>query len=157
MMATFIHVLQIFYFYVFVAFAQYKKTCNPMNYGAKGDGKTDDTNAIQKAINDCYLNNNEGLVSFASGKSFLSFPLNITNVNNIGFEIEGTLILSNDRSKWPKNENFIQLTDVTNIQIFGKGLINGQGLIWWQNKNDFRPHTIDAKGVKHLLIKDITI
>merc|ERR1719412_39317 len=118
------------------------KTCDPMDYGAKGDGKSDDTSAIQKAMDDCYLHGNEGTVSLPSGKKFLSFPLNVSNVDKIGLEINAELTISNDRDKWPENEDFLSFTRVTNLKITGKGTINGQGQIWWQHTDDFRPKTI---------------
>jgi len=140
-----------------VAFAGYSKTCNPMDYGAKGDGKNDDTSAIQKAMDECYNNDAKGLVSLPSGKKFLSFPLSTSKVSNIGFEIEGELIINNDRDKWPKNEDFLCFNDVTNLEIFGDGKINGQGQVWWQHTDDFRPKTIKMEGCDHVKIKDITV
>jgi len=47
--------------------------------------------------------------------------------------------------------------DVTNLKIYGKGEINGQGQIWWENTGDFRPLTIKMEGCKHTLIQDIKV
>eukprot|EP00483_Globobulimina_turgida_P009817 UN09836 len=142
---------------------EYTKTCNPMDYGAKGDGKTGDTKAIQNAMDDCYLNNTKyntsGLVTLPSSKSFLSFPLYVTKISNAGFEIQAssTLIISNDRSSWPSSKDFLVFHESTNIQIFGGGLINGQGQIWWANRNSFAPRTIYCHTCTNLLITNITI
>merc|ERR1712228_587714 len=40
-------------FFVICQSEHYIKTCNVTSYGAKGDGKTDNTKSIQSAINDC--------------------------------------------------------------------------------------------------------
>ena len=123
---------------------QYSKTCNPLDYGAKGDGKHDDTSAIQRAMDECYQNDTKGVVSLPSGKKLLSFALSASKVSDIGFEIESgaELIISNDRDHWPDGEQFLDFTDVTNLEIYGGGVINGQGQVWWDNKDDFRPKTI---------------
>eukprot|EP01084_Bolivina_argentea_P191457 328871_1 len=141
---------------------QYKKECNPMDYGAKGDGIVDDTSSIQKAMNDCYLTGN-GSVYLPSSKSFLSFPLNISSVSNIGFEIKqnATLLASNNRNKWPTNNNLtiplLTFSNVINLRIFGEGLINGQGQIWWKYPNSSRPHALVIENSLNVLITNLTM
>eukprot|EP00486_Rosalina_sp_Unknown_P001154 CAMPEP_0201564580 /NCGR_PEP_ID=MMETSP0190_2-20130828/3012_1 /ASSEMBLY_ACC=CAM_ASM_000263 /TAXON_ID=37353 /ORGANISM="Rosalina sp." /LENGTH=377 /DNA_ID=CAMNT_0047980959 /DNA_START=81 /DNA_END=1214 /DNA_ORIENTATION=+ len=142
---------------------KYDYECNVMDYGAKGDGKTDDTKAIQAAMNDCYLNNTKyntsGLVILPSSKSFLSYPLYVTKITNAAFEIESssTLIISNDRDNWPSDADFLVFHESNNIEIFGGGLINGQGEIWWANQGKFAPRTIYCHDCTNLLITNITI
>ena len=65
----------------------YDHVCNPMDYGAKGDGKTDDTKAIQAAINSCYGNKTNAQVYLPSGHTFLSYPLIMASCINCAFTI----------------------------------------------------------------------
>ena len=53
---------------------------NVLAYGAKGNGTTDDTSAIQAAITACQ-NNGGGVVFFPAGTYFISATLNITTDN----------------------------------------------------------------------------
>lgn len=55
-------------------------------FGAKGDGVTDDTTAIQNAIN--YAVSNKGKVFFPAGTYLITHSLNLTNISN-GLILEG--------------------------------------------------------------------
>src|SRR6185312_2448007 len=50
------------------------KVCDVRKYGAKGDGTTKDTKAIQAAIDDCAKQKKGGTVTL-SGGTFLSAPI----------------------------------------------------------------------------------
>jgi len=43
------------------------------------------------------------------------------------------------------------------LTISGGGTINGQGEVWWENRDDFRPLTMYMDHCHHVLIKDITV
>jgi polygalacturonase len=68
-------------------------TCNVLDYGAKGDGHTLDTKAIQDAIADC------DSVLLPAKHTFLSAPFNLTS-DQI-FIINGILLATTDPSLWP--------------------------------------------------------
>ena len=53
------------------------KVCNPLDFGAKGNGETDDTKAIQDAIDACSDLQSQTIITFPSNYSFLSFPIKI--------------------------------------------------------------------------------
>ena len=57
---------------------------NVKNYGAKGDGKTDATQSIQKAIDDC-AKNGGGRVYVLAG-TYIGGPLHLKS--NLVFEIQ---------------------------------------------------------------------
>jgi len=67
------------------------------------------------------------------------------------------LIISDDRDHWPNDEDFLDFHGVTNLEIFGDGVINGQGAAWWPHKDEFRPKTIMLESCSHVTIKDITV
>lgn len=74
----------------------------PELYGAKGDGVTDDRNAIQKCVND----NRNGVIHFLPGKtyalsSYVRFP---TNMGGITIHAEGARIIASDKWSNPKDE-----------------------------------------------------
>lgn len=62
-------------------------TKTPQQFGAKGDGVTDDTAAIQRAMNYCQLEHAK--LIFPSAKYLISRPLLYKNLGFYNYEIEG--------------------------------------------------------------------
>ena len=150
---------------------------NVLDYGAKGDGKTDDAVAIQKAIDECNSKGG-GQVLFPTGYTFLSGPVELKSNVDIHLEVQSTWIANPDESIYTLSafgENrgegmmWIYADGVENLSFSGKGTIDGFGVSFMGKEledsyelkpvTDFdpRPHVLTLKGVNHLSIKDITI
>lgn len=61
------------------------------NYGAKGDGTTDSTSAIQTAINE----NPNSKISFKGGKYLITNPIQINNFSGINLDLGGSILTTN--------------------------------------------------------------
>ena len=150
---------------------------NVLDYGAKGDGKTDDAVAIQKAIDECNSKGG-GQVLFPTGYTFLSGPVELKSNVDIHLEVQSTWIANPDESIYTLSafgENrgegmmWIYADGVENLSFSGKGTIDGNGVAFMGKEledsyelkpvTDFdpRPHVLTLQGVNHLSIKDITI
>jgi hypothetical protein len=83
------------------------KVCDVRTYGAKGDGVTKDTKAIQAAIDDCAASG--GTVRLNGGK-FVSTPFELKG--NLEFDIEKDAVLlgSADREDYPRAVRMRQQT-----------------------------------------------
>ena len=67
---------------------------NVLDYGAKGDGKALDTDAIKKTFA-AALNKKGCIILFPSGHTFFTGPFNITSTGNLEIQIEtGTTFYS---------------------------------------------------------------
>lgn len=153
------------------------KLFNVIDYGAIGDGKTDNANAIQKAINDC-SNSENGTVYFPENNIFLTSPFDLKS--NIKFQVESnTTILANPNERVYKKSAFrenlgegtiwIGSENAENIEIFGKGTIDGNGIAFMGPEEkaayvlkdfdvvDPRPHLMTLVDIKNLNIKEITL
>jgi polygalacturonase len=110
---------------------------NVTSYGAKADGITLDTKAIQSAINDAAVNG--GRVVFPSGK-YLSGTIFMRSNVTIELTESAVLLGSTNISDYPdtipslKSYNDVFLTqsliygeNLHNISITGGGTIDGQG------------------------------
>ena len=123
---------------VFPLEMQAATVCNPRAYGAKGDGATKDTLAIQHAIDACE-EHGRGTVLLTPG-TYLSAPIELKS--NITLELArgATLLGSPDHADYPPRTEFrlpdrqplISATDATNVAITGQGTIDGNGASWWQ-------------------------
>jgi polygalacturonase len=109
-------------------------------YGAKGDGFTLNTEAIQKAIDEASLEG--GLVTFEkgiylTGSIFLKSKVELVIGEDV--EIRGTTEekaypdmwsrVAGIEMEWPAG--LINIVEQKNVKICGKGTINGQGEYWW--------------------------
>ncbi|CAH8384688.1 unnamed protein product [Eruca vesicaria subsp. sativa] len=113
-------------------------TVSVSDFGAKGDGKTDDTQAFKKAWKKAC--STKGVTSFLvpKGKTYLLKSTRFRGPCKSlrSFQILGTLSASTKRSDYNKDKNhWLILEDVNNLSVDGGslGTIDGNGKIWWQN------------------------
>ena len=109
------------------------KVCDARTYGAKADGATKDTKAIQAAIDDC----TGGTVKLTSG-TFISGPIVLKS--NVTLDIaKGAILLgSPDHADYPSKTEFrapgtqslVSATNAEKVAITGEGTIDGNGESW---------------------------
>jgi len=110
--------------------------------GAKADGTTKDTAAIQKAIDTCAAQGG-GTVRLKAG-TFLSAPLELKSHIHLEVDEGAKLLASPDFADFPDmrvlNENarkpFLYALNVEGITIDGGGVIDGNGEGWWKMSRD---------------------
>jgi len=110
--------------------------CDVRTFGAKGDGKTKDTVAIQKAIDTCSAK--KGTVKLSGGE-FVTGPIDIKSDVTLDIAKDAKLLASTDRADFkpatlmrlPSIQPFIHVVNASNVTITGGGLIDGRGQVWW--------------------------
>ena len=126
------------------------------NFGARGDGTTLDTVAIQKAIDTAAAKHDT--VSFRPG-TYLTGAIFLKT--GVTFEIpEGvTLTGAQDLKDFPELPTriagiemtwpaaLINVRDQHDVTITGKGTIDGNGQVWWKKYWDLR-HDYEPKGLR---------
>lgn len=146
-------------------------------YGAKGDGKTDDAGAIQRAIDACNAAGG-GNVVFPAGKTFLSGPLHMRSHVNIEMLPNSILLANPDESIYHESafganegEGMMWLSgkDIENFSISGTGRIDGNAVAFMGAELDDsfelkpvttfdpRPHVLTLINARNLKISDVTI
>ncbi|RYR07215.1 hypothetical protein Ahy_B05g074527 [Arachis hypogaea] len=113
-------------------------TFNVLDYGAKGDGKADDTKAFEGAWADTCKTEGSTMI-VPSGSEFLVKPISFSGPNceqNIVFQLDGKIIAPTDSESWGSGTlQWIEFTKLNKITIKGKGVIDGQGSVWWNNNH----------------------
>lgn len=146
------------------------------DYGAKGDGITDDAAAIQKAINACSKNGG-GKVIVPAGHTFLSGPFKLASYVNLHLEPNSRILANPDEKVYTESafrENrgegmmWISGKDIKQISITGTGEINGNGVAFMGKELedsyelkpvtnfDPRPHVLTLINVEKTIIRDVT-
>ncbi|XXG45698.1 hypothetical protein AAC387_Pa02g0709 [Persea americana] len=136
---TFIIVLSVAltYFTSIGVSAQVSTVFNVMDFGAKGDGKSDDSTAVLNAWRAaCSSNAASPILVIPSQRTFLLYPTMAFNgpckSPKIGIAILGTL-LAPPPSAWNgySTDNWLTFRYVDGLTINGNGVINGGGPTWW--------------------------
>lgn len=150
---------------------------NIMDYGAKGDGQTDDAAAIQSAIEACSKAGG-GTVVVPAGRTFLCSPFALASYVNLHLEPNSCLLANPDESAYTLSafrENrgegmmWIYGKDLKNVSITGTGAIDGNGVAFMGKElddsyelkpvTDFdpRPHVLTLINIEKIVIRDVTI
>jgi len=132
-------------------------TYSVRDYGAVGDGKTNDTAAIQKTIDTC-ASAGGGTVSFPGTYTYLIAAIHFSGSKiNLDIATGATLLVSNDKAKWPGTLDVITAKNYNSLTITGGGTIDGQGASWWPTPDDFRPRILYWSGTSNGLVSNINI
>jgi polygalacturonase len=149
-------------------------SCNPRAFGAKGDGVSKDTLAIQAAIDGC-ARKNGGTVRLVAG-TYLSAPVVLRSNVTLQLDKGATLIGSTDHADYPAKIEFrepglqslVSATDASNVSITGEGVIDGAGETWWEmaravknagvmGSDHPRPRLVVFDHCKHVGVEGVTI
>jgi len=147
-------------------------------FGATGDGKTLDTEAIQKALDECGKAGG-GTVRFPAG-TYLSKPIMLRTQTTVQLDEGAILKATGEQAAFLKSGTdwlaaksgadfipFIGGRYLTNVTITGKGTIDGGGENWWGPAEDARrkkpgytlprPRLIVLNDCKNLKVTGVTL
>ena len=149
--------------------------CDVRTYGAKADGVTKDTKAIQAAIDDCSKSKGGGTVTL-SGGTFLSAPIVLKDNVTLELATGATLLGSPDHNDYPQLEVFrapgrqslVSADHASNIAITGGGVLDGNGQSWWTEARStpgsgivgvgvFRPRLVVFNYCQHIRMEGVTV
>eukprot|EP00055_Hartaetosiga_balthica_P001785 m.1859 g.1859 ORF g.1859 m.1859 type:complete len:422 (-) comp1651_c0_seq1:155-1420(-) len=144
------------------------KTCDVTHYGAVGDGKTNSTLAVIRAIEDCVGNSPSeagSVVLFPKTHqncSFVIWPVVVENAVNLTLLIEGNITTLADIDTWPAGApSLFHFEHCSNILVTGGGGLNGNGLSWWIKRrvdpSHFAPKLITMHHVSFVEVSNLTL
>jgi len=139
-------------------------TCDPHTYGAKADGNTLDTAALQQAIDACAVHGGDVVLN---GGTFLSAPLTLKSRVHLVIEKDATLLGSSNLNDYPvrtekeyswRRVALLHADNATDIAITGGGVVDGAGQVWWEYARQGRVagDTSGSAGHPRPLLVDIT-
>ncbi|XP_034703710.1 polygalacturonase-like [Vitis riparia] len=109
---------------------------NVDDFGAKGDGVTDDTEAFKTAWEETCSSNTAVLV-VPQNKKYHVKPITFSGPcksDSVKLKILGTIKASEDPSDYAKDRSrWLLFYNIKNFQVEGQGTIDGNGKIWWKN------------------------
>ena len=148
--------------------------CDARTYGARGDGQSKDTAAIQAAIDAC-AKEGGGTVVLSAG-TYLSAPIVLKSGIALRLEKGATLLGSPDMKDYPEKTEFhapglqslVSATEASNVSITGDGVIDGAGETWWEaaraiknsgvmGSDHPRPRLVVFDHCRHVLVEGVTI
>ncbi len=148
-------------------------TFNVYDYGAAGDGKTKDTQSVQKAIDDCAKTG--GVVVLPPGR-FLSGTLYLKSHVTLWIQEGAVLLGSTDVNDYPENipqirsytdqyvkQSLIYGENLEQIGIKGNGIIDGQGAAFKvttkvkPDRYHNRPYVLRLINCRDVSITDVTM
>ena len=140
---------------------------NILDFGAAGDGVTDDTKPIQLAIDSCAVAGG-GTVLVPAGQTFLTGTVQLASHVHLHLEGGTRLLSAEDPAAFPNGDLrcMIEARDCEQIAVTGFGTIDGRalsfmaedlGYIYRPKDPKWRPRLIGLIGCRHVTFRDITL
>jgi hypothetical protein len=141
-----------------------------LDFGGKGDGKTDNTAAFQRAVA-AVAAAGGGTLTVPAG-TFLSGPFNLTSNFALVLNRGATLLGGVDFAAWPlvpplpsfpgDGPRFAPLlggVGLTGVRVTGGGIIDAQGLLWYAASHSLkgqRPHALELNNATNVEVDGVT-
>ncbi|GLT62293.1 hypothetical protein SLA2020_349410 [Shorea laevis] len=112
------------------------KVVNVNDYGAKADGG-DDSQAFKKAWEEACSYGGDVLMVVPKNRVYVVKPVTFSGPcrsNKLAFKIYGTIKATDNPSDYSEDTKYwLRFSNVENLRVYGGGIIDGSGKIWWQN------------------------
>jgi hypothetical protein len=143
--------------------AQPAAAFNVRNFGAAGDGRQTDTEAINKAIQSA-SDAGGGTVLVPAG-TYLSGTIRLQNNVTLWIDAGATILGTKNLADyhWPDggrewDGSIVLANGVHNVALMGRGTISGQNLMNPRGEEHIRgPHAVLFNNSKDIVVRDITI
>jgi polygalacturonase len=112
------------------------------SYGARGDGRHDDTQALARAWEAACFSPRPAVLLVPGGKRYLLKLVALSGPckSSVTVTVEGTLVASRDRSDWigggggtDRRRHWIVFRQVDGLTVGGGGAVDGSGETWWKH------------------------
>lgn len=139
------------------------------DFGAKGDGRHDDTKAFIDAWRFACSWRSGAVLEVPAGNVYFVRPINFTSHcrSKITLLVRGTIIAPSDPHVWNglNSRRWLYFDRLNNLEVKGGGTINGMGQKWWAqsckrnatNPCRHAPTAITFHRSKHLIVQDLTL
>ena len=124
-------------------------------YYALGDGTTDNTTALQVAINDVSARGG-GTVEIPGPGVYLSGPLTMKSRINLQIDSGATLRMK-PYGSWTGTSPLLTFSSLSNVELSGSGSIDGQGPGWWPTSAGSGLYMIYFNNCNTVLVQDVTV
>ncbi|KAL0296994.1 UNVERIFIED_CONTAM: Polygalacturonase [Sesamum radiatum] len=137
--------------------AAYPTVLSVLDFGAKGDGSTDDTKAFQAAwAAACKVE--ASVIDVPAKHVFLVGPISFSGPycqHDIVFQLDGKIVAPTGSSHWGSGLlQWLEFTKLVGLTIKGSGTIDGNGAVWWQSAPyDDDPLDDQAKLIFHQMAR----
>ncbi|XP_059303561.1 probable polygalacturonase At3g15720 [Lycium ferocissimum] len=114
------------------------KTFNVVDFGAAGDGRTDDSPAFLKAWKAvCQSESSRVILVIPKRMKFLLTPLTFDGPckpSQIHIQVSGNIIAPS-KSGWKGRaiNAWLTFSNINHLTVNGNGVFDGQGHVWWSN------------------------
>ncbi|XP_025697374.1 probable polygalacturonase At3g15720 [Arachis hypogaea] len=131
---------------------------NVVDYGALGNGQTDDSQAFLKAWQQvCGATQGTPTLIVPRGKTFMLQPVMFMGPCKaaiVNFNLQGIITAPNTLESWKwgnsNKDSWITFSNINGLVVNGGGQIDGQGAPWWQCKNCDRPTVLKFNDCQNL-------
>ncbi|XP_076904735.1 putative polygalacturonase At3g15720 [Bidens hawaiensis] len=111
-----------------------------LKYGAKGNGKTDDSQAFMNAWKAACQSkpNSKSILNIPRGRTYLLKPVAFTGPckpAKIYVQVSGNIVSSTRKADYVSNhsDSWLLFSNVNGLTVSGNGRIDGLGPMWWKN------------------------